>query len=130
MKKYKVTVDGQEFTVSVEELVSSEHPEAGIKVSRSSKPAISMTPEQNRDPKLNKPTQRAGGIKVEAPMPGSIIAIAVNPGESIREGDVLLTLEAMKMENEITAPRSGVIGDIYAGVGDKVGSGEPLLEII
>ena len=130
MKKYKVTVDGQEFTVSVEELASSESSPAGIKISHLSDAGADLPPKRETPSEQNKPADGATGIKVAAPMPGSIIALAVKAGESVKEGDVLLVLEAMKMENEITAPRPGVIGTVHVSVGETVSSGDPLLEIV
>ena len=62
-------------------------------------------------------------------MPGSIVDIAVRRGDTVNEGDVLLILEAMKMENEITAPQPGTVREIHVKVGDTVGSGEILVEL-
>ena len=62
-------------------------------------------------------------------MPGSIVDISVKQGDLIKEGDVLLVLEAMKMENEITAPRSGTVRAVHVKVGDNVDSGDLLVEI-
>ena len=62
-------------------------------------------------------------------MPGAVIDITVKSGEGVEAGDVLLVLEAMKMENEITAPRRGTVGEIHVKVGDTVAGGEPLMEI-
>ena len=62
-------------------------------------------------------------------MPGSVLEVRVNVGDSVSEGDVLLILEAMKMENEITAPRGGKVREIHVKAGDTVGSGKVLLEI-
>lgn len=130
MKKYKVIVDGQEFIVSVEELASPERSTAGIKVSHLSDAGTDLPPKRETPSEQSKPADGATGLKVAAPMPGSIISLAVKAGESVEEGDVLLVLEAMKMENEITAPRQGVIGTVHVSVGETVSSGEPLLEII
>lgn len=60
-------------------------------------------------------------------MPGSVIDIAVKPGDSVREGDVLLILEAMKMENEITASQAGTVVKIDVQIGDTVDGGETLM---
>lgn len=66
---------------------------------------------------------------VKAPMPGSILKINVSVGQKVTEGDSLLTLEAMKMENEVTADRSGTVSRIIAAKGQTVETGDPLVVI-
>lgn len=66
---------------------------------------------------------------LRAPMPGQVINIRVEAGQQVAEGDILLTLEAMKMEHRIQAPYAGVVGQIYYGVGDSVQADAVLLEI-
>lgn len=127
MKKYKITVDGQIFDVVVEEVTDAgswqnqgaSHP----------KPLPKPSPlERSPGPRQIRPAAD-DAFNVEAPMPGSIIDIAVKSGERVKEGDILLILEAMKMENEITAPRPGTVSNIYVNVGDTVSGGEPLMEL-
>ncbi|MBO5598044.1 MAG: OadG family protein [Oribacterium sp.] len=67
-----------------------------------------------------------GSIKVEAPMPGKILAVKKNAGETVKSGEAILILEAMKMENEIVAPQDGTIASINVSVGDAVESGATL----
>ena len=67
-----------------------------------------------------------GSIKVEAPMPGKILAVKKNAGEAVKSGEAILILEAMKMENEIVAPQDGTIASINVSVGDAVESGATL----
>ena len=66
---------------------------------------------------------------VVAPLAGSVSKVLVKEGEEITSGQVLLVLEAMKMETEITAPADGVVGSINVGPGDSVQAGQPLVEI-
>ena len=70
-----------------------------------------------------------GSVKVAAPMPGKILAIKANAGQAVKRGDVIMILEAMKMENEITAPEDGTIAGINVAVGDSVESGDTLASL-
>ena len=71
----------------------------------------------------------AGAVKVNAPMPGNINAIKVNVGQSVKAGDVLLILEAMKMENEIKAPQDGTIASIAVNKGQSVNTGDLMVSM-
>ena len=127
MKNYRVTVDGKIFNVVVEEVSESTHLH---NMDRSNPERLSKAYPSESEPGMKQQRVSAdGAVNVEAPMPGSIINIAVRSGEEVKEGAVLLILEAMKMENEITAPRPGTVGEIFINVGDTVTGGEPLLEL-
>ncbi len=135
MKKYKVTVDGQTYTVIVEEIAAGEHPsgETGAPAAAPAPPQRSTAPkapppQESATPQKSAPAA-AAALTVNSPMPGEILEVAVKPGETVNEGDVLLILEAMKMENEITAPRGGTVSAVRIKAGDTVGSGDPLVEI-
>ena len=69
------------------------------------------------------PAPAAGAEVIAAPMPGTILSVNVAPGQSVRKGDVLMVLEAMKMENEIMCPRDGVVSSVQAAKGAAVESG-------
>lgn len=71
----------------------------------------------------------SGGQVVKAPLAGNIFRVLVKPGQQVKEGDVLLVLEAMKMETQVSAPHAGVIGDIHVSEGDVVTVGDTLLTI-
>ena len=71
----------------------------------------------------------AAGEVVKSPMPGNILKINVAQGQAVKEGDVLIVLEAMKMENEITAPKSGSVAQIAVSKGQVVETGSPLVVI-
>lgn len=73
--------------------------------------------------------QESGDVKIKAPMPGMVIDIKVNVGDSVNQNDDLLVLEAMKMQNDIKAPLDGKITEIAAKTGSSVNSGEVLLVI-
>ena len=70
-----------------------------------------------------------GSVKIAAPMPGKILAVKANIGQAVKRGDVVMVLEAMKMENEITAPQDGTIAGINVAVGDSVESGDTLASL-
>jgi biotin carboxyl carrier protein len=117
MKRYNITVNGTAYDVSVEELeAGAEAPAAAAPAPKAAKPAA---------PKAA-PAGAQGGIKVEAPMPGKILAVKKNAGEAVKSGEAILILEAMKMENEIVAPQDGTIASINVSVGDAVESGATL----
>lgn len=137
MKKFKVTVDGQIFEVSVEEI--KENPVvagAGKQAVPILQPKAAPAPEAEKTPPKEMPVQQkplssggSGGTAVPAPMPGSIIDVLVQPGDTIEAGAVLLILEAMKMENEVTAPQPGTVLEVLVKKGDTVNSGDPLVLI-
>ena len=68
----------------------------------------------------------AGSVSVSAPMPGKVVAVKAAVGQAVKKGDVILVLEAMKMENDIVAPQDGTIASINASTGDSVESGAVL----
>ena len=104
MKKYRVNVNGSLYEIEIEEM---------------SAPATmsAATPAAPAAPVAAAP---AGGQKVEAPMPGTILDIKVQAGQSVKKGDVLVILEAMKMENEIMAPCDGKVTGVNVRKGDSV----------
>ena len=71
----------------------------------------------------------AGAVSVKAPMPGNILDVKVSAGASVKAGDVLVILEAMKMENEILAPQDGTVASVNVNKGDTVNSGDVLVSM-
>lgn len=115
---YTVTVDNKEYVVAVTEggEISQIEPKGGAAASA---PAASAAP-----------APAAGeGEAVPAPLGGNIFKILVSPGDAVEEGDVLIILEAMKMETEIRAPKAGTIGEIFIKVGDAVAVDDEMLTI-
>ncbi len=96
MKKYSVTVNGTAYEITLEEVDASE-----IKAAPAATPVASAPV-----------AAPAGGETVSSPMPGNILAVNVQNGASVKKGDVLMVLEAMKMENEIMAPCDGVVSNL------------------
>ncbi|MGI6576417.1 MAG: biotin/lipoyl-containing protein [bacterium] len=133
MKKFRVVVNGTAYEVEVEEIGNGSKvqvsapsaPPAPIKQQVAPPPADQPTPK----PAAPKPAAPTGGpgVKVEAPMPGTILDIKVKVGDAVNAGDVLLILEAMKMENEIAAPENGTVQEILISKGASVNSGDVLV---
>ena len=106
MKKYRVTFNGTVYEVELEELTGS------VPVSAPAAPAAAPAP-----------AAPAAGEQICAPMPGNILAVNVTAGQAVKKGDVLMVLEAMKMENEIMCPRDGVVASVNTSKGASVESG-------
>lgn len=122
MKNYRITVNGTSYDVSVEELSGGAAPVAApVAAAPVAAPAPAAAPAA--------PAPAAGGagsVKVSSPMPGKILAVKANVGDSAKKGQVILILEAMKMENEVVAPEDGTIASIDVTVGASVESGDTL----
>ena len=121
MKKYNITVNGNTYEVYVEEADASSAPVAA---------PVASTPAPAAKPAAPKAAPVAAGAnKVTAPMPGTILQVKVSQGQSVKKGDVICVLEAMKMENDIPAPCDGVIASINVQKGASVGAGDILASI-
>lgn len=118
MKNYRITVNGVAYDVAVEELGCRRSKcSAGKYTSAVPAPAKKAAP---------KTSGSAGAVKITAPMPGKIVAVKAQAGASVKKGDAVLVLEAMKMENEICAAQDGVIASVEVAVGDMVEGGDVL----
>ena len=113
MKKYKVTVNGTAYEIELEELTGAAP--AAAMAAPVPTPAPAAAP--------------AGGEQVTSPMPGTILAINVAAGDTVKRGQVLMVLEAMKMENEIMCPCDGKIASVNTSKGASVESGTLLCVI-
>ena len=117
MKNYRITVNGVAYDVAVEEMgegavTSTPTPAAPKPAAPKAAPAAAAG---------------AGAIKINSPMPGNILSVKASAGQAVKKGDVLMILEAMKMENEICAPQDGTIASVQAAAGDSVESGDVLV---
>jgi biotin carboxyl carrier protein len=124
--KYVVSLNGKNYEVEVEK------GEATI-TKTTQAPVIETTVVQEAQPAKAAPqsapaqTQTVDGELVKSPMPGTILDIKVNSGDSVKKGDILIILEAMKMENEVTAPQDGVVAQIIVAKGASVATGDGLV---
>ena len=117
MKTYTITVNGNVYDVTVEE-------GTGVAATPVAQPvAQKAAPAKKAAPKAAASAGAQGGVKVNAPMPGKILGIKANAGQAVKKGQVLLILEAMKMENEIVAPQDGTVASINVSVGEQVEAG-------
>lgn len=128
MKKYLIKVNGNQYEVEVEE-VSNDSAKSKVEV----QPKSVSKPEPKVETKKEKPkpivNTPQGTESVDAPMPGTIFNINVSEGEEVKAGQVLLILEAMKMENEIVSPRDGKVVAVHEEKGAAVNTGDKLVSI-
>lgn len=130
MKNYRITVNGTSYDVAVEDLGGTSAPVAPVPVAAAPvaapvaaapAPAAAPTPAPAAAPAGGK-----GSIEVTSPMPGKILDVKAKVGDSVSRGQVILILEAMKMENEVVAPEDGTIASIDVAAGAMVESGDVL----
>ncbi len=125
MKNYRITVNGVAYDVTVEEISGDQ---AGS-LPAAAAPAAVTAPAAPAAPPRKAPAKSSsavGGVKINAPMPGKIVDIKVKAGQKVDKGQVVVVLEAMKMENEICAPQAGTIATVDISVGDGVEGGDVL----
>ncbi len=127
MKNLRVTVNGKAYDVQVEELGANAAPAPAAPAA----PAVPAPAAPAAAPAAPAAPAAApsGSETIAAPMPGTILSVNVKAGDSVKSGDVLLVLEAMKMENEIMAPRDGVVASVMVNKGESVDSGKPMIAL-
>ena len=129
--KYKVTLNKRVYEVEVEEGSAMLVDEYELAAPAAPAPAVVAAPAAVAAAPAAAPAAAglAAGEVVKAPMPGNVLKINVAQGQTVKEGDVLLVLEAMKMENDITATKSGTVAQIVVAKGAVVETGSPLVVI-
>jgi biotin carboxyl carrier protein len=120
MKNYRITVNGNVYDVAVEETGAA--PSAPVAAAPKAVAPAAAAPAA---PKAS----AAGAVKVNAPMPGKVLSIKAAAGASVAQGEVIMILEAMKMENEIVAPQAGTIASIDVAEGASVEAGALLASL-
>ena len=143
MKEYKFKIGGKEYNVTVNPKegkfydvtvngatyeVEAENAPAAAPVAQSAPAPVQAAPAAAAAPAA-KPAAAGAGEKVESPLPGVIIEVSVKEGQAVKAGQKVAVLEAMKMENEIPAPKDGTITDIHVHKGDTLQEGDPVVTI-
>ncbi|MBE5777281.1 MAG: biotin/lipoyl-binding protein [Clostridiales bacterium] len=126
MRKFNITVNGVAYEVEVEEVGAGSAPAAPVAAAPAPVAAPAPAPKAAPAP-APKAAPVAGGTKINAPMPGVILDVKAAVGASVKKGDILLVLEAMKMENEIVSPVDGTVAQVLATKGSSVNSGDVLV---
>ena len=126
MKKYNITVNGTTYEVFVEEADSSSAPIVSAPLQPAAQAPVAAPVAKAAAPKV---AVAGGANKVTSPMPGTILDVKVSAGQSVKKGDTICVLEAMKMENDIPAPCDGVIASINIQKGASVAAGDVLASI-
>lgn len=134
MKNYTITVNGNVYEVTVEEGFTGAAKAAPAPAPKAAPAPRAAAPAPAPAPAAPAPAPAApapaapaaGSVAVTAPMPGKILGVKLQAGTAVKRGQVILILEAMKMENEIVAPQDGTIASINVAVGDMVEPGATL----
>jgi len=142
MKKYRITVNGKTFDVDVEEVGAQKSGHSPVSVPPPPAPAPVVAPSPVPAPRAvtaqtpavspaaPRPTAPAGGAAaMKSPLPGKILKVMATPGSSWKKGDTLLIIEAMKMENEILAPRDCKVEEVAVESNQTVKTGDLLLKL-
>jgi biotin carboxyl carrier protein len=123
MKSYTITVNGVAYDVTVEENTNG-----AVSAPAAQAPKAASKAAPKAAPKAAASTG-AGSVKIASPMQGKILKTPVSVGQAVKKGDVLIVLEAMKMENEIQAEKDGTVASVDVSVGDSVETGQVLITL-
>ena len=129
--KYKVTLNGRTYEVEVEhgKAILLDEYEAIAPAPVAAAPVAAAPVAAAAPAAPAAPVVTGAGEAVNAPMPGNILKVNVKAGDAVKEGQVLVVLEAMKMENEIMAPKAGTVTQVLVSKGSTVDTGAPLVVI-
>jgi glutaconyl-CoA decarboxylase len=123
---FRITVNGKAFDVAVEQMADAQ-PARQVAPALVAQPPAAPAP----PPAMSHSAHPAVGADLmKSPLPGKVLKVFAAPGKAFKRGDTLLIIEAMKMENEILAPRDCVIGEVHVAASQSVNTGEPLLRMV
>ncbi len=128
--KYKVTLNGRTYEVEVEQgkaMLTDEYEAYAPAPAAPAAPAAAAPAAPAAPAPAAAPAVTAAGEPVNSPMPGTILRVEVTQGAAVKEGQLLVVLEAMKMENEILAPKDGTVAQVVVQKGSHVETGSPLI---
>jgi biotin carboxyl carrier protein len=126
LKRYNVTVNGTAYDVTVQETDETEsYTDTGAA------PAPAPSPAKTKPSAKSAPVSSgtAGKIQIEAPMPGLIVEVKVKVGDSLKNGETVAVLEAMKLENDVVATADGVVASVNVAKGDNVSAGAVIVTL-
>lgn len=129
MSKYKITLNGKAYEIEVEEISESEAKSASTAKAPAAAPVAKAVSAAAPAAKSSAAPVSGGAGSVNAPMPGTILRVNKNVGDSVNAGESVVVLEAMKMENDINSPKAGVVKALYVNKGDTFASGQVLFEV-
>lgn len=127
--KYELTLNGRTYAVEVELTEPMMMPEFRSYTPAPAAPAAPVVEAAPSAAPAAATVVTGAGEKVDSPMPGTILKVNVATGQTVKEGDLLVVLEAMKMENEIFAPKGGTVTQVLAEKGVSVNTGDVLVVI-
>jgi biotin carboxyl carrier protein len=133
MKKLRITVEGKVYEVEVE-ILGEEHTPSHGQLAPPSSPIVtrSVSVGQAAPPTQSSSSAQTGTAApgaVTSPLTGRVVEVAVKEGQSVKEGETLITIEAMKMNTFVYAPRAGTVTGVFVNSGDAVEEGQALVKI-
>lgn len=129
MRKFLINVNGNSYEVEVEEIGGASLAPVASAPAAEPKAAPVSAPAPESKPAAAPKSVPQGSKAVSSPMPGTIVTVKVSVGDSVKKGDVLCVLEAMKMENEIFAPQDGKVVGVSVNQGAAVNTGDTLVSL-